>query len=104
MKYIILIKLLVLTLSLVVTMPLKTIAASNTEIIDNDYQEISITVSSSSLHVVGANGLTLYIYNVTGMQVLSLKVDGLDRRFDINLPKGCYIVKVGKAVRKISIR
>lgn len=104
MKYIILVKLLVLTLSLVVTMPLKTIAASNTEIIDNDYQEISITASSGSLHVVGANGLTLYIYNVAGMQVLSLKVDGWDRRFDINLPKGCYIVKVGKAVRKISIR
>jgi len=31
-------------------------------------------------------------------------VEGQDKRFDLNLPKGCYIVKVGKVVRKISIK
>ena len=28
----------------------------------------------------------------------------LFQAIEINLPKGCYIVKVGKVVRKISIR
>lgn len=74
------------------------------ELIDNDYQEIKVTLSEGVLHVVGANGQTLYIYNVAGMRIMSLKVDGMDRRFDVNLQKGCYIVKVGKTVRKISVR
>ena len=35
---------------------------------------------------------------------MSFRVEGFDKRFELNLPKGCYIVKVGKTVRKISIR
>lgn len=56
------------------------------------------------LHVTGAAGLDLKVYNVTGVLVKSLRVDSDDKRYDLNLPKGCYIVKVGKTVRKISIR
>ncbi|MDD3387351.1 MAG: secretion protein, partial [Prevotella sp.] len=29
---------------------------------------------------------------------------GADKSYNLNLPKGCYIVKVGKVVRKVSIR
>ena len=46
----------------------------------------------------------LYIYNVAGVRVMSFKVEGPDKRYELNLQKGCYIVKVGKVVRKISIR
>ena len=74
------------------------------EVIDNDYQNISISVSESVLHITGANGLVMQIYNVAGVRVMSVKVEGPDKRFELNLPKGCYIVKVGKVVRKISIR
>lgn len=45
-----------------------------------------------------------YIYNVAGVLVQSFKVEGFERRYDLNLPKGCYIIKVGKTVRKISVR
>ena len=72
--------------------------------IDNDYQNISISVNESVLHITGANGLVMQIYNVAGVRVMSVKVEGPDKRFELNLPKGCYIVKVGKVVRKISIR
>ena len=73
-------------------------------VIDNDYQNISISVNESVLHITGANGLVMQIYNVAGVRVMSVKVEGPDKRFELNLPKGCYIVKVGKVVRKISIR
>ena len=46
----------------------------------------------------------LYIYNVAGVKIVSIKVDGSDRYYDLNLSKGCYIVKVGKVVRKISVK
>ncbi len=75
------------------------------EIIENDIQKISISVNEESvLRITGAAGQELYIYNITGVRVMSLKIDGADKSYSLNLPKGCYIVKVGKVVRKISIR
>ena len=52
----------------------------------------------------GADGEVLHIYNVTGVRVMSIKVDGYEKSYTLNLPKGCYIVKIGKTVRKITIR
>ena len=66
--------------------------------------DVSISVSGSVLHVTGANGQNLQVYNVAGVCVMNIKVDGQDKRFDMNLPKGCYIIKIGRTVRKISIR
>jgi hypothetical protein len=73
------------------------------EIIEQAFQEIVVSVSNSTLHVSGANGEVLSIYNLAGVKVQSFKVEGNDKRYELNLPKGCYIVKVGKVVRKISI-
>ncbi|MDO4160575.1 MAG: T9SS type A sorting domain-containing protein [Prevotellaceae bacterium] len=90
-------------MALLFTMPVESVAAPAIEIIDNEVQEVSVTVNSSTIHVVGANGETLYVYNVAGVRVMAIKVDGSDRHYDLNLPKGCYIVKIGKFVRKISV-
>ena len=84
--------------------PAKTDAASMIEIIDTEIQNISISINESVLHVTGANGQVLHVYNVAGVRVMSVKVEGADKRIELNLPKGCYIVKVGKMVRKISIQ
>lgn len=80
-------------------------AASSIEIVDNETQQVTVSVSGEGvLRVTGASGQTLYVYNITGVRVLSVKVDGSDKSYNLNLSKGCYIVKVGKTVRKISIR
>lgn len=90
---------------LLVGAPTVSWAAPAIEIIDNDLQPaVSIVVEEGVIHVTGAVGQTLYVYNVAGVRVKSIRVDGDDKRFDLNLPKGCYILKVGKTVRKISIR
>jgi hypothetical protein len=36
--------------------------------------------------------------------VLKAKIESPAQRIDLNLPKGCYILKVGKVVRKIQVR
>ena len=95
---------LIFAATLLFGMPMESNARSAIEIVDNDFQNITISVSESVLHVTGANGLVLQIFNVTGVRVMSIKVEGADKRYELNLPKGCYIVKVGKVVRKISIR
>ena len=89
---------------LTLAVPATVSAASSIEIIDNDVQSIAISVTETSLHVTGANGQMLYVYNVAGVRLMSVKIEGQDKKIDINLPKGCYIVKVGKVVRKIYIK
>ena len=79
-------------------------ASNAVEILENEPQAITINVRESAVQIAGANGETLYIYNVAGVRIKSIKIDGDDKRFELNLPKGCYILKVGKTVRKISVR
>lgn len=71
---------------------------------DNDILDITISLEQSQLRVTGASGQMLQVYNVAGVCIMSVRVDGDDKHYDLNLTKGCYIVKVGKVVRKISIR
>ena len=89
---------------LMIGMPIVSYSFSAIEIVENDFQTIAVSINESTLHVTGANGQTLYIYNVAGVRVMSIKVEGADKYYELNLPKGCYIVKVGKVVRKISIK
>ncbi len=95
---------LILSALLVAGAPISVAAYNAIEIVENDFQSINVTLNETTLHVTGANGQTLYIYNVAGVRVMSIKVEGQDKRIELNLPKGCYIVKVGKVVRKISIK
>ncbi len=85
--------------------PLSSKAAPAIEVIDLEYENISVSISNENvLHVTGAAGQTLHIYNVTGVRVMTIKVDGSDKSYNLNLARGCYIVKVGNVVRKISIK
>ncbi len=65
---------------------------------------VTIAISGSQVHVCGASGQTLEVYNVAGVRVGSYKIDGDDKTLTLNLTKGCYILKIGKVVRKVSIR
>ncbi len=93
-----------LCLSLLFVAPMSSFAAQSIEIIEQETQAVTISISESTLHITGANGEMLFIYNVAGVRVMSIKIEGPDKRYELNLPKGCYIIKVGKTVRKISIR
>lgn len=81
-----------------------TAAEPGIQLVGADFNDINVYLQGSNLHVVGAAGQNLYIYNITGVRVMSIKVDGSDKVYSLNFPKGCYIVKVGNVVRKISIR
>ncbi len=99
-------RILTLTLGIVLLagMPAMACGGTDADMVEQGFQSIDISVSGSVLHVTGAAGQDLFIYNVTGVRVKSLRVDSNDKRYELNLQKGCYIVKVGKVVRKIYIR
>lgn len=92
--------------------PLAVHAVPAVEIIENDYDGqkggISLRVTTDGngqtrLRVSNATNQTILIYDISGAPIKKIKVDGADRVYELNLRKGCYIVKVGNVVRKVSV-
>ena len=73
----------------------------NNDIAEGELQQPVITVAGNTIHVTHAAGQKLEIFDVAGVCVATLRIDSDDKT--INLNKGCYIIKVGKVVRKVSV-
>lgn len=72
--------------------------------LDAEFQDVQISIEGAQIHIMNAEGLNLEIYNLAGVRVASTKIESDDTTINLNLQHGCYILKVGKVVRKISIR
>ena len=66
---------------------------------DTDLTPVTITVNGTQVR-----GKSLEIYNLAGVRVASFKIDSDDTTVSLNLPRGCYILKVEKVVRKAAIK
>lgn len=69
-----------------------------------DEQEVDVVYSEGSLTVTGAEGQVLQIVTVTGNVVLHKRINTSEEKIELNIPKGCYIVKVGKVCRRVYVR
>ena len=67
-------------------------------------QEVTISYSEGFLYINGAENQMLEVVSLTGKKVLQEKIDSPAQKIEVSLPKGCYIVKVGDVVRKISVK
>lgn len=67
-------------------------------------KSVSISIDNNVVRVNGAAGMTLEVVSLTGRPVTTVKIDSPNQRVELNLPKGCYILKVGKVVRKVTLR
>ena len=74
------------------------------EVSSIDFGQVTINYNNGVLHITGATGLTVSVYNIVGQKVYEGKIDGNDKRIELSLPSNCYIVKVGTVARKISIK
>lgn len=71
---------------------------------DDTRNDIQITVNKSVVRVTGAEGLVMEVISLTGRHVMSVRIESPAQKVELtNIPKGCYIIKVGKVVRKIVI-
>lgn len=95
----------IITLTLAMAFaPITMLAETERDGIEMSVSGISLTVNNGNVHIVGANGEVMEIFNLTGTKVSTIRIDSADKTFALNLPKGCYLIKVGKMVRKISIQ
>lgn len=70
----------------------------------DDKSDVQISVSRQSVHITNAEGQVMEVISLTGRHVLSVRIESPAQRIELtNIPKGCYIIKVGKVVRKIVI-
>lgn len=67
-------------------------------------EQVVVTVKEQSVLITGAQGKTLEVVSLTGKRVMTVNIESPAQRIELNIPKGCYILKVGKVVRKITIR
>ena len=69
-----------------------------------DEQTPTISVNGNVVNIQGGNGMTLEVVSLTGRAVANYRIESPAQRIDLNLPKGCYILKIGKVVRKVTVR
>ena len=58
----------------------------------------------NAVNVTGAQGQTLEVVSLTGRRVETIRIESVAQRVELNLPKGCYILKIGKTARKVSVK
>lgn len=98
-------KLFIITLTLAMAFaPISMLAETEREGIEASVSAIQINVNGGNVHIVGASGEVMEIFNLTGAKVATVRIDANDKSFALNLPKGCYLIKVGKIVRKVSVQ
>jgi len=66
--------------------------------------EVTLSVEGNAVIVNGAQGEVLKVVSLTGRELAQYRIDSPAQRVELNLAKGCYVLKVGKIVRKVSIR
>ncbi len=64
----------------------------------------TLTYTDGVLYITGAEGCTLEVISLTGKRVIEEQITSPSQKIELNIPKGCYIVKVGDLVRKVSVR
>lgn len=72
---------------------------------ENEPHQITITVVESTINIKNASQMVLEVYNVAGIKVSTQRIDSQDKTIELNnLSKGCYLLKIGKIVRKVYLR
>ena len=65
---------------------------SAVEMIDLEAQDIAVSYTNGVMHITGANGLVVKVYNLAGIVVKSFMVEGQDKRISMPLSDGIYII------------
>ena len=75
--------------------------------IEEEVLPVKISVSentSQEVRVQNAEGQKLEVYNLIGVRVSVFRIDSADKTITLGVQRGCYILKVGKVVRKVFVR
>ena len=67
-----------------------------------DEAKISVSIQNSTIVVNGATGYEMEVISLTGRKVVKVKIENNSQRIELNVMKGCYIVKIENQSKKDS--
>ena len=66
---------------------------------------VSVFQKGTTLQLQNATvGEKIEVLSIVGVRVFEKRIESSNQEFQIELPKGYYIVKIGNIVRKISVK
>jgi len=95
----------VLALFLIVLAPLT--AQKTEKAVANVTTETTLSViqTGKTLQLQNATvGEKMEVLSIVGVRIVEKKIESSNQSYTLELPKGYYIVKIGTAVRKISVK
>ena len=93
-------------LAMFVAWPAQSYAQDVKQGIETEQQSISVQmINNSVLQIKNAEHMVVEIFSITGEKVYTARIDGQAKQVDLGcLPKGIYVVKVGKFTRKVYVK
>ena len=67
-----------------------------------DDAKVSVSIQNSTIVVNGAAGYEMEVISLTGRKVVKVKIGSNSQRIELNVVKGCYIVKIENQSKKDS--
>ena len=67
-----------------------------------DDSKVSVSIQNSTIVVNGAAGYEMEVISLTGRKVVKVKIESNSQRIELNVVKGCYIVKIENQSKKDS--
>ena len=95
----------IIAATLTVAAPTQSIASTSIAEMTMSADEFKarIVVNQSTVTIEGLAGKTLEVVSLTGRLVMKTKIESNSQQVELNVPKGCYILKIDNIVRKVSI-
>lgn len=95
----------ILVLALIVLAPLVAQKAEKVVVAATTETTLSVIQTGKILQLQNATvGEKMEVLSIVGVRIVEKKIESSNQTFTLELPKGYYIVKIGTAVRKISVK
>lgn len=66
-------------------------------------EEVTIKAEGRKITVNGAENEDLEVFNIAGVKVATYSIDSPAKTITLSVPRGVYILRVGKVTRKVNI-
>ena len=72
--------------------------------IENEQLPVTVSVIGSTINVKNAQNLVMEVYDITGKKVAAIRIESNDKTYELSVPRGCYIIKIGSMARKVYLK
>lgn len=66
-------------------------------------EEVTIKAEGRRVTISGAEDENLEVFNIAGVKVATYSIDAPNKTINLTVPRGVYILRVGKVARKVNI-